>query len=144
MTEKQVFESIKFHRLRVCNQFYALTPQQFAKIYNGYGADSWRSSMRSALTWIFDNFEEVAGCHDVDFHHSDGTKTGFKRTIEHWKKNSSIMLSARYPMSSPTLWIHRAVAWTKLRLAMRAIAGKDAFRFYLDAYKNRIAKEAKE
>jgi hypothetical protein len=27
---------------------------------------------------------------------------------------------------------------------MRAIAGKDAFRFYLDAYKNRIAKEAKE
>jgi len=140
MTEKQVFESIKFHRLRVVNQFYALTPEKFCKIYNGYGADSWRSSMRSALTWIFDNFEEIAGAHDVDFHYSDGTKSGFKRTIEHWKKNSSTMLSARYPMSSPSLWIHRAVAWTKLRLAMRAIATPTAFKCYLDAYSRMVCK----
>jgi hypothetical protein len=144
MSDKDVFEAIKFYKLRACVEFYCMSEKSFARIYNGYGPDAWPNSMRSILTWIFGNFKEVAGVHDVEYYYSTGTRAGFNQTVKHWKQNSSIMLSVRYPMSSPSLWIHRAIAWTKLRIAMRAIAGKDAFRFYLDAYKNRIAKEAKE
>jgi hypothetical protein len=135
MTEKEVFESIKFHKLKRCKEFEQLTVKEFSKIYNGYGPDAWPTSMRGALTWVFGNFREVSGAHDIDFFFSDGTRSGFNATVRRWAQNSSIMLGARYPFSSPTLWIHRAVAWSKLYLARRAIGSASAYKFYVQAYK---------
>lgn len=143
MNEKQVFESIKFHKLHVCAWFRLLTDKEFAYIYNGYGPDSWPKELRGALTWIFGNFKEVAGCHDVEFFFSQGTKQGFKTTVTHWKKNTSIMLNDRYPLSSPSLWVHRSIAWTKLYLARRAISGQSAYKFYIEAGKRRNAEVEK-
>jgi hypothetical protein len=140
MSDKDVFEAIKFYKLRRCSAFDRLSAKAFAKIYNGYGPDAWPSSMRAVLTWIFDNFKEVAGVHDVEYFLSDGTRSGFKKTVEHWKQNSSIMLGVKYPMTSPTLWIHRSVAWGKLYLARKAISGKAAYKFYVEAYKKACPK----
>lgn len=135
MTEKEVFESIKFHKLKRCAEFDILSTAAFARIYNGYGPDAWPASIRDAVTWVFGNFREIPGVHDVEFFYSDGTRSGFNETCRHWKANCSIMLEVRYPLSSPTLWIHRAVAWGKLRLAYKAISGTAAYRFYIRAGK---------
>ena len=143
MTEERVFESIKFHKLRVCKEFWALSVTQFKKIYNGYGPDAWPKGMRAALSWVFDRAPEVAGSHDISFHFSDGTRDGFNRTVSDWKHNSSVMLNTNYPWSCPSLYIHRAIAWTKLRLACTAISGGEAYKFYLEAYARRVSKEIK-
>jgi len=143
MSDRDVFESIKYHKLRVCPEFEKLTDKQFAKIYNGYGPDAWPKNARKALTWVFGNFKEVAGSHDITFYFSTGTRKGFNKSISDWKYNSSVMLNAKYPLSSPTLWGHRVVAWTKLRLACKAISGREAYGFYLDAYIKRTQKKPK-
>ena len=143
MNEKMVFKSIRFYDLKVCKWFYGLTEKEFCKIYNGYGPDSWPSIIRDTLSWVFGMFPEISGAHDIDFYFSDGTRRGFNSSVLHWKQNASTMLSVRYPMSAPSLWIHRAIAWTKLYLARRAISSGSAFKFYLQAYKNRVANDCK-
>lgn len=140
MRDSEVYASIIYHGLQRIAQFDELTSHEFAKIYNGYGPDAWPKVMRKVLSWIFGMFPEVAGVHDVEYHFADGTRKGFQLTVKHWKANSSKMLNARYPLSSPSLYIHRAIAWTKLRLAMRAIAGKDAYIYYIEAHKKAVAK----
>lgn len=125
------------------DEFETLTSEEFAHIYNGYGPDKWPSAMRKVLSWIFRNFPEVAGVHDVDYHFSTGTRKGFEATIRRWRDNASIMLNARYPLSSPSLYLHRACAWGKLYLARKAISGESAYKFYLQAALKRIAKENK-
>lgn len=141
MRDSEVFASIQYHKLQRLPVFDTLTSQEFAKIYNGYGPDKWPSAMRAVISWIFGMFPEVSGEHDIGFFYSDGTRKGFEATIKRWKKNSSIMLNVRYPMSSPSLYIHRAVAWGKLYLARKAISGESAYKFYLQAALKRMADE---
>lgn len=131
MRDSEVFASIRYHKLKACEQFDSLSSMEFSRIYNGYGPDKWPSALRKVLTWIFGNFPEVAGVHDVDYYFSTGTRRGFEATIRRWKANASIMLGARYPLSSPSLYIHRAIAWGKLYLARKAISGEAAYKFYL-------------
>ena len=140
MRDSEVYASILFHGLKRLPIFDTLTSQEFARIYNGYGPDAWPKGMRAVLSWIFGMFPEISGEHDIGFYYSDGTRKGFDGTVRRWKQNCSIMLNARYPLSSPSLYIHRAVAWTKLLLARQAIAGSSAYQFYLKAHQNLIAK----
>jgi hypothetical protein len=140
MRDSEVYASILFHGLKRCAQFDTLASSDFARIYNGYGPDAWPKGCIKTLTWIFGMFPEVAGVHDVDYYFSDGKRKGFELTVKRWKKNCSIMLNVRYPLSSPSLYIHRSIAWTKLLLARQAIAGSSAYQFYLKAHQNLIAK----
>lgn len=101
--------------------FDTLTPAEFAAVYNGYGPDSWPTEIRAAVTWIYDNWEPIAGVHDVDFHLSDGTRKGWLEATARWEINISLALEARYPLSKPWLYPARVIAWLKLRAAYRAL-----------------------
>lgn len=144
MKEAEVFESIMYHKLRVCPEFKSLTLKKFKEIYNGYGPDKWPSVLRAIITWIFDLFPELAGSHDVSFHFSTGTRKGFEKTISDWKYNKSLLLNKQFPWSSPSLYFHRAAAWVKLTTAQKAVSGADAYKFYLEAYAKRMREEAKD
>jgi len=114
--------------------FDAIPCQEFASIYNGYGPDSWPQSLRSAITWIYDNWEPLAAVHDVDFDRSDGTRKGWLEATARWEINGTLALSDRYPMRKPWLWPARAIAWTKLRLSYRALQ-LGSWGAWEDAYK---------
>jgi hypothetical protein len=141
MRDSEVYASILFHGLKRNPIFDKLTSQQFAEIHNGFGPNAWHRYTRKALSWVFGMFPEISGVHDIDHFYSDGTKRGFDLTVKHWRQNTGIMLNARYPLSSPSLYVHRAVAWLKLRAAERAIASDTAYKFYLENYVNLLAKQ---
>lgn len=101
--------------------FDTLTASEFASIYNGYGPDSWPDGLRKAITWIYDNWTTLAGVHDVDFHFSDGTLTGWLEATARWEINASLALEARYPLRKPWLYPARLIAWAKLRASYRAL-----------------------
>ena len=116
--------------------FDRLTHSQFAAIYNGYGPDSWPAEIRAAITWIYDNWEPIAGVHDVDFYLSDGTRKGWLEATARWEINISIALDARYPLSKPWLYPARLVAWLKLRAAYRALQ-VGSWYAWVDAHRRR-------
>ena len=101
--------------------FDALTDIDLAKIYNGYGPDSWPAAIRAAVTWIYRHWKTLALIHDVDFHFSDGTRRSYLEATARWNINYSLALSDRYPMTKPWMYPARAWAWTKLRLSLRAL-----------------------
>ena len=101
--------------------FDALTDIDLAKIYNGYGPDSWPEAIRDAVTWFYRHWVVLAIIHDVDFHFSDGTRRSYLEATARWSINYSLALSDRYPMTKPWLYPARAWAWAKLRLSLRAL-----------------------
>lgn len=120
--------------------FDKLTPAEFAAIYNGYGPDDWKPEIRAAVTWIYDNWEVLAGVHDVDFHFSDGTRKGWLEATARWEINISLALSDRYPTRRVWLWPARAAAWCKLRLSYRALQ-VGSWGAWVDAAKRRTPDE---
>lgn len=102
-------------------RFDTLTEKEFSAIYNGYGPDDWPLKIRAAITYIYDNWQELAGVHDEDFDASDGTQRGWLEATARWGINIVLMLDARYPLKKVWLWPARSLAWAKLRLAYRAL-----------------------
>ncbi len=101
--------------------FDNMSDYELAKIYNGYGPDSWPVAIRDAVTWCYDNWEVLALIHDLDFHLSDGTRRGWMEATARWQINGSLALSDRYPMRKFWLWPARMIAWAKLRASLRAL-----------------------
>ena len=102
-------------------RFDELGPSLFAEIYNGYGPDCFPSAARAALTWVYRNFRELAGVHDVDYYFSDRTRAGWLVTQERWRLNIDILLDDVYPRSRWWARLTRAYARRKLMLAYRVL-----------------------
>ena len=131
-TELQVFESVKRLDLHRTPHFDALTPEKFAEIYNGIGPDSWPQWARTFMTWVFRNFPELAGVHDVGYYFSDGTREGWQVTQDNWRYNISVVLAAVYPCCKFWLLPLRGVAWCKL-IASYKVLRVASFDFYVDS-----------
>lgn len=101
--------------------FDALTVQDFAAIYNGYGPNDWPESVRTIITWVYHNFRPLAAVHDVEFEFSDGTQVGWLIALQRWYDNSATLLNDRYPLCKFWLVLFRVIAWCKLRTSYEAL-----------------------
>ena len=102
-------------------RFWNASPDTLAQVCNGYGPDMWSDSLRGTATWLYGNYPEAAMAHDWDFKFSDGRPETLILVNERFARNNRIKLNALYPLSRPWLYPLRAIAWTKLRLAYRAL-----------------------
>ena len=131
-TEFEVFENIKRLDLHRTPDFDKLTKEKFAEIYNGCGPDSWPQWARTVMTWVFRNFPEILGVHDVGYYFSDGTRAGWQITQDNWRYNISVVLASVYPCRKFWMLPLRAVAWCKLKAAYKVLRAK-SFEFYVDS-----------
>lgn len=125
--DKKIFEAARVRRevLRLRLErpaaYDGLTDAELTAIWNGFGPDSWPQAAREALTAFFAHFQPVAQVHDVEFHFSDGTESGWLWSLERWRRNTAKVLDDRWPLTRPTLWRERLRAWLRMRAAYRAL-----------------------
>ena len=102
-------------------RFDGLTPLEFCAIYNGIGPDSWPQDLRAALTFVFGEFQELPGSHDVSYQFSDGSFMGWQISLDNWAANSRTLFKLRYPWWQLWRSKERAAAWLKLEAAYVAL-----------------------
>lgn len=125
--------------LAATEEFWAFADQDaLNRLYNGFGPDRWPETLRSAMTWIYRNYEESALPHDFDFTFSDGTIAGWLAADARLIANMLKQRDALYPLAKFWLWPARAVSAAKIKAAKIALelAGYQA---YYEAFLRRQA-----
>lgn len=86
---------------------------ELENIYNGAGPDSWHELPREILTAMMDLFAPLILIHDVQFFESDGSESGFRKTVNDWKINSDKIFRADYPLCT---WKILSASYRRKRL----------------------------
>ena len=118
--------AIRMYGMSAPAQLFNASADDLAGVFNGCGPDAWPQTMRSKLTWVYRNFPEMIAVHDWRFMFSDGNLDTLRKVNDEFLANGKIKLNALYPLSKPWLYVHRAIAWTKITIAYNALlAGSD-------------------
>ena len=113
-------EVLRLNLLR-SDTFDSRSPAEWAGIWNGWGPDNWPASVRTVITWAEREMEAVAAPHDEWYARSDGSYVTWRRVMNEWISNTSIVLADRYPIRKAYLWPKRAWVWSKARVAISAL-----------------------
>jgi len=115
-------------------RFDCLAKEDWAKVWNGWGPDSWPYVLRAVITWMERYLEVVAGPHDEWYDQSDGTPETWRIVMDQWTSNTHLALNDKFPMSAWYLWPMRAATWVKAKAAI-ALLEKWSFSAWVSAFK---------
>ena len=119
------------------------TAAELSHIYNGAGPDRWLPLARDVLTSLMMLYKPVVLIHDVQFEHSDGSESGFQRTVDCWRHNIRVIFDDQYPLwtwrwlLSREYRLRRAYWWSVMKTATIAISGAEARKAWIDAHNRR-------
>lgn len=78
---------------------------ELAVIYNGIGSDGFPEWLRNKITKLHPTLEVVALIHDVEWHESDKTISGFNKSNASFKENGYIAAKAKYGWWNPLRYV---------------------------------------
>lgn len=95
------------------------TNTELGSIYNGIGPDRFPGWLRAFLDVLHPSLAPVAFIHDVEWHHSDGTKKSFTASNKRFRRNGFKVARESFAWWRPRRYVVMFNAWKFARICQR-------------------------